>query len=129
MEEIDPRSPQLTNMVLLVYAPVLVILPILLLVFIMFMVVRGGFIIVLAVLFWVLPWLIGVVALAATRRWRAHRARVRAARTDVVPVRPRGQPRFEPAAAIASTTVSLALGSRPAELGPIRDSDDRPHVA
>jgi hypothetical protein len=150
VQDIDPRPPRLTTVVVLVYAPVLVSLPILLLVAIM-IAIPGGFIILLAGLYWALSSLIGLVGLAATRRWRAHRARVRTARADVAPVRPGGQPRCEPAGAFASTQVPLALGNRrgevsaanvsvarrakgvpqlgPAELGPIRNSDDRRHAA
>lgn len=138
-------------MVLLVYAPVLVSLPILLVVGLVFFVVPGGFIIVLGGLYWAVSSLIGVVGLGAMRRWRAHRARTRAARADVAPVRRREQPRFEPAGAFDSTPMPLALASHrgdvpaanvavarransvpqfePAELRPIRDSDDRRYVA
>jgi hypothetical protein len=147
VEDIDPRPPQLTTVVLLAYAPVLVSLPILLVAGV-FVVVAGGFFFVLGSVYCVLSWLIGLVWLAA--RWRrARRARGRAARADVVPIRPRGQPRFERAGAFASTppahvsrgaTVSaanLSVARRaggvrqlgPAERGPIRDSDDRRHVA
>jgi hypothetical protein len=151
VEDIDSRSHRLTTVLLFVYAPVLVSLPILLVIGSVFFVVTGGFIIVLGGLYLALTWLIGLVGLAATRRWGAHRARKRAARADVVPVRPRGQPRFGPADAFASTPVPLALGSHrrdvsaanvsvarradgvpqlePAELGPIRDSDDRRQAA
>jgi hypothetical protein len=136
---------------LLIYVPVLVSLPILLVIGLVFFVVPGGFIIVLGALYYGLSWLIGVFGFSAARRWRAHRDRARAARPDVAPVRPRGQPRFEPAGASASTPVALALESHrgdvsaanvsvarradgvtrlePAELRPFRDSDDRRHVA
>jgi hypothetical protein len=148
VEDIDPRPPRLTTVVFLGYAPVLVSLPILLVVGV-FVVVPGGFFFVLGSVYWVLSWLIGLVWLAATRWRRARRARVRAARADVVAVRPRGQPRCEPAGAFAPTPLApssrgaagsaanLSVARRaggvrqlgPAELGPIRDSDDRRHVA
>ena len=62
------------------------------------------------VLYLALTWLIGLVGLAATRRWGAHRARKRAARADVVPVRPRGQPRF--AGRLMPSTASPRCHSR-----------------
>jgi hypothetical protein len=98
-------------MALFVYAPVLIGLPILLPVLIIFLVVPGGFIVVLAGLYWAFLWLIGVVGLATSRRWRSHRGRARAARAEVVPVRRQAQPQFEPARAFAPTPVPLALGS------------------
>lgn len=151
MEDIDPRSPRLTTVLLFVYAPVLVSLPILLPVLIIFMLVPGGFIVVLAGLYWALSSLIGVVSLAATGRRRVRRSRIPSATEDVGSVSPLGQPRLEPAGAFASTPVPLELGSRrrdvsaqnvviarradgvpqvgPAELAPIRETDDRRHVA
>ncbi len=137
-------------MVLFVYAPVLLGLPILLPILIIFLVVPGGFIVVLAGIYYAFLWLAGVVGLAASRWWRTHRARVRAVRAEAVPVRRQAQPRFEPAGAFALTSLPLALGSARdvsagtvsiarradgvpqlvrAERAPVPDSDDRRQAA
>ena len=138
-------------MLLFVYAPVLVSFPILLVIGSVFFVVTGGFIIVLGGLYLALTWLIGLVGLAATRRWGAHRARKRAARADVVPVRRAGNrgsgrlmlfasPRCHSRSEVIEGTDRLRTCPvarradgvpqlEPAEFGPIRGSDDRRQAA
>jgi hypothetical protein len=67
----------------LAYAPVLLFLPILLVVGLVFVVVAGGFLIVLSGLYFMLVAIIGVVGLAARGRRRARR-KERPARDRVV---------------------------------------------
>jgi hypothetical protein len=67
---------------ILAFAPILVCLPVLLLVGVMFVVVPGGFIIVLAGLYYAVAGFTGLLGLEATRRWHARRSRVRRADTS-----------------------------------------------
>lgn len=60
-------------MVALAYSPVLLFLPILLVVGVVFVVVTGGFLIVLSGLYFVAVQIIGVIGLAARTRRRASR--------------------------------------------------------
>jgi hypothetical protein len=68
--------------VILAYAPILLCLPVLLLVGIVFVVVPGGFIIVLAGLYYAAAGFNGLLGLEATRRRGARRSRVRRADTS-----------------------------------------------
>jgi hypothetical protein len=93
---------------ILVYSPVLLCLPILVVVGIVFVVVPGGFIIVLGGLYWASAEFIGLAGLAASRRRRAARSRRRRARPASVLAPQAMRRRFEPAAAApGASTVAL----------------------
>lgn len=77
--------------VILVYAPVLLFLPVSLLAGVVFVVVPGGFILVLGALYYALTTVAGLLGLAAAERWRARAARVRGASTTVEHRSPLGQ--------------------------------------
>jgi hypothetical protein len=63
------------------YAPILLCLPVLLLIGVVFVVVPGGFIVVLAGLYYAAAGFTSLLGLEVTRRWRARRSRV--GRADV----------------------------------------------
>jgi hypothetical protein len=76
--KLDLRSDRVANVfVIFVYAPILLCLPVLLLVGVVFVVVPGGFIIVLAGLYYAAAGLTSLLGLEVARRWRAGRSRVR----------------------------------------------------
>jgi hypothetical protein len=62
--------------VILVYAPILLCLPLLLVVGLVFMVIPGGFIVVLGGFYYALVWLTGLLGLAVSRRRRSRASRV-----------------------------------------------------
>ena len=68
--------------IILAYAPILLLLPVLLLIGVVFVVVPGGFIIVLAGLYYAAAGFTSLLGLEVTRRWRARRSRVRRADTS-----------------------------------------------
>ena len=90
---------------ILVYAPVLMSLPILLVVGLVFVVVPGGFIIVLGALYWGAVQSIGLAALGARRARQASRSLRRSSRPDFVSARPTRQATFKPAAAVAGASI------------------------
>jgi hypothetical protein len=99
----------------LAYSPVLLSLPILAVVGIVFVVVPGGFIIVLGALYWASAEFIGLAGLAASRRRRAARSRRRQARPTSVLAPQAKRRRFEPAAvAPGASTVALRNDRAPA---------------
>jgi hypothetical protein len=73
--------------IIFIYTPALLCLPALLLVGVVFVVVPGGFIIVLGVLYYLLAGFIGVVGLASRRAWRFRRSRSASPATGFVPAR------------------------------------------
>lgn len=103
---------RLTSVPILVYAPVLMCLPVLLVVGLVFVVVPGGFIIVLGALYWVLVQLIGLAALGASRAWQAGRSQ-NSARAGFVPARPTRQAAFKPVEAVAATPITARVASDP----------------
>jgi hypothetical protein len=103
---LDPASDL---WLILVYSPVLLCLPILLVVGIVFVVVPGGFIIVLGGLYWASAEFIGLAALAASRLRRAGRSRTRRARPTSVLVPQTKRRRYEPAGAVAPVASTVAL--------------------
>jgi hypothetical protein len=94
---------------ILVYAPVLLCLPILVVGGIVFVVVPGGFIIVLGSLYWASAELIGLAGLAASRRRRAARSRTQRARPAAVLAPQSQRRRYEPAGAVAPAASAVAL--------------------
>jgi hypothetical protein len=98
---------------ILVYVPVLMCLPVLLVVGVVFVVVPGGFVIVLGALYWVSVQFIGLAALGARRAWRASRSRKRSARARLVPARPSRQAAFKPVGAVAATPITAGPASHP----------------
>jgi hypothetical protein len=110
----DRRVDRLTTVgPILVYAPVLMCLPVLLVGGLVFVLVPGGFIIVLGALYWVLVQFIGLAALGARRAWQASRSRKRSARAGFVPSRPTRQAAFKPVGAVAATPITAGLVSDP----------------
>jgi hypothetical protein len=73
--------------IIFVYSPALLGLPALLLVGVVFVVVPGGFIIVLGALYYLLAGFTGVVGLASRRARRARRSRSASPATGFVPAR------------------------------------------
>jgi hypothetical protein len=94
---------------ILVYSPVLLCLPILLVVGLVFVVVPGGFIIVLGGLYWASAAFIGLAGLAARRRERAARSRTRRTRLTSVLAPQTKRRRFEPAGTVAPVPSTVAL--------------------
>jgi hypothetical protein len=95
--------------VILVYAPILLCLPVLLLAGVVFVVVPGGFIIVLGGLYYAAMWLAGSLGLAANRRWRARASRVRRATTTFGNMSPSGRASFSPRGAIGRNPVAVPM--------------------
>ena len=95
-------------LIIFIYTPALLCLPALLLVGVVFVVVPGGFIIVLGGLYYLLMGFIGVVGLASRTAWRARRSRSASGATGFVPARtPARETAFAPAR-IASATPAIA---------------------
>lgn len=94
---------------ILVYAPVLVGLAILAVVGIVFVLVPGGFIIVLGGLYFMSTELIGLAGLAARNRRRAARSRTRRTRPTSVLAPQTKRRRFEPAGTAAPVLSTVAL--------------------
>jgi hypothetical protein len=94
--------------IIFIYTPALLCLPALLLVGVVFVVIPGGFIIVLGALYYLLMGFIGLVGLASRTAWRARRSRSASGATGLVPARtPAREPAFAPAR-IASATPAIA---------------------
>jgi hypothetical protein len=75
---LDFRSDRVANVfAILAYAPILLCLPVLLLVGLVFVVIPGGFIIVLGGLYYAFVGFTGLLGLAVSRRPRARASRVR----------------------------------------------------
>ena len=103
------RSDRLANVfVILIYAPILLCLPVLLLVGVVFVVVPGGFIVVLAGLYYAAAGFTSLLGVAATRRWRARRSRVRRADAGSAYASPSGR---------SSSTRPRAIAPRPVAVG------------
>ena len=98
--------------VILVYAPILLCLPVLLLVGLVFFVVPGGFIIVLAGLYYAAAGFTGLLGLEASRRWRTRRSRVRRADTSFENASPSSR---------SSSGRRGAIGPRPIAVGFMND--------
>lgn len=94
--------------IIFIYTPALLCLPALLLVGVVFVVIPGGFIIVLGALYYLLMGFIGMVGLASRTAWRARRSRSASGATGFVPARtPAREPAFAPAR-IACATPAIA---------------------
>jgi hypothetical protein len=107
---LDFRSDRLPNVfIILAYAPFLLFLPVLLLAGVVFVVVPGGFIIVLGGLYYTATWFAGLLGLAANRRWRAHTLRVRPANPSIERTPLPGRASFGPPGVIAPTPAAVAL--------------------
>jgi hypothetical protein len=101
---------------ILAYTPVLLCLPLLLVVGLVFVVVPGGFIVVLGGLYYAWVGFTGLLGFAAARRWQARGSRIRRAHANFDPgSRPR-QPSVAPRGAPAAVTLGFrndrAAGSR-----------------
>jgi hypothetical protein len=95
------RSDRLANVfVILAYAPILLCLPVLLTVGIVFVVIPGGFIIVLGGLYYALVGFTGLLGLAVSRRRRAGARQLRPNTTSENASRS-GRSSFDPRRAIA----------------------------
>jgi hypothetical protein len=113
------RSDRLADVVvILAYAPILMVLPVLLVVGLVFVVVPGGFIIVLGGLYYAVLGFTGLLALAARGRWRAGASR-RRANTSRDEAPRSGRSSFGPRPAAAPRPVAVgftsdrAVGSAP----------------
>jgi hypothetical protein len=98
-------------LIILVYAPSLLFLPVLLLVGVVFVVVPGGFIVVLGGLYFAATGFAGLLGLAANRRWRPRASRVRSANIGFENTSPSGRASFGPRGAIAPRPVVVGLTS------------------
>ncbi|MFL5865193.1 MAG: hypothetical protein ACJ780_31245 [Solirubrobacteraceae bacterium] len=95
--------------IILVYAPFLLCLPVLLLAGVVFVVVPGGFIVVLGGLYYAAMWFGGLLWFAANRRWRARSSRVRRANTTIENTSPSGRASFGPRRATAPSPGAVRL--------------------
>jgi len=95
--------------IILAYAPILLCLPVLLLAGVVFVVVPGGFIIVLGGLYYATMWLASLVGLAANRRWRARASRMRRTNTNLGNIAVSGRASFGPRGAIVPNPVAVHL--------------------
>ena len=106
----------------------LLFLPVLLLVGVVFVVVPGGFIIVLGGLYYLATGFAGLLGLAATGRWRARASRVRLANMTGEHRLPSGPVAFGPRRAIAPVAVPLStdrmVRSAPRLVPRRREADD-----
>src|SRR3954454_19418920 len=121
MSVIDLRHPTETGpvtdaMVILLYVPALIGLPILLLAGILFVVVPGGFIIVVGALGYALMSFLGMVGLAAKSRWQAARATRRQDRAGSVVTRKTTRSPARPVAAAAAPIAAGFLNGQSAGL-------------
>jgi hypothetical protein len=114
--------------VILAYAPILMLLPVLLVVGLVFVVVPGGFIIVLGGLYYAVLGFTGLLSLAASGRWRAGTSR-RRANTSREEAPRSARSSFGPRTAAAPRPVAVgftsdrAVGSAP-KLVPRRRASD-----
>jgi hypothetical protein len=112
------------------YAPILLCLPVLLLIGVVFVVVPGGFIVVLAGLYYAAAGFTSLLGLEVTRRWRARRSRVRRADASFENAARSGRSSSGPRGAIAPRPVAVgatndrAAASTPNVLLSRRGSDD-----
>ena len=95
--------------VIVAYAPFLLLLPVLLLVGVVFVVVPGGFIIVLGAFYYAATGLAGLLGLAARRRWRARASHARQANTAPEKTSPPRRAPFGPRGAIAANPMVVPL--------------------
>jgi hypothetical protein len=93
--------------VILAYAPILLFLPLLLLAGVVFVVVPGGFIIVLGGLYYAATGFAGFLGVATTGPWRTRASRVRQANTTVARRSPSGHASLDPRRAIAPVAVPI----------------------
>jgi hypothetical protein len=112
------------------YAPILLCLPLLLLIGVVFVVIPGGFIIVLAGLYYAAAGFTSLLGLEVTRRWRARRSRVRRSETSLENASRSGRRSSGPRGAIAPRPVAAGarndrvVASAPNVLLSRRGSDD-----
>jgi hypothetical protein len=92
---------------ILAYAPFLVFLPVLLLIGVVFVVVPGGFIIVLAGLYYAAAGFTSLLGVEVTRRWRARRSRVRRTSPSFENASPSGRSSSGPRGAIAPRPIAV----------------------
>lgn len=125
------RADRLADMfAILAYAPILLCLPVLLVVGLVFVVIPGGFIVVLAGLYYGAAGFTSLFGLEVTRRLRAPRSRVRRADTGFEQASPSGQTSSGPRATTAPRPVAVgstndrAVASAPSVLLSRRGSDD-----
>lgn len=115
--------------IILVYAPILLLLPVLLLAGVVFVVVPGGFIVVLGGLYYVAVALTGWLGLAVRGRSRDRSSRGRRGYTSVENASRSGRSSLGPRGGIAPTPVAVALtntravGSAPSLVPRRRGSD------
>jgi membrane protein implicated in regulation of membrane protease activity len=115
---------------ILAYAPILLCLPVLLVVGLVFVVIPGGFIVVLGGLYYAAAGFTSLLGLEATGRWRARRSRVRRADTSFENASPSRRSSSGPRRAIAPRPVAVgsandrAVASAPNVLLSRRGSDD-----
>jgi hypothetical protein len=95
--------------IILAYAPILLWLPVLLLAGVVFVVVPGGFIVVLGGLYYMAVALTGVLGLAVRGRSRDRSSRGRRGHTSVENASRSGRSSLGPHGGIASTPVAVAL--------------------
>jgi hypothetical protein len=109
---LDVRSDRLANVfVILVYAPFLLLLPVLLLGGVVFVVVPGGFIIVLGALSYAATGFAGLLGLAASRRSRARASHARRANTTFEKTSPSRRAPLGPRGAIAPNPIAVSLAN------------------
>lgn len=127
----DFQSDRLANVfVILAYAPFLLFLPVLLLGGVVFVVVPGGFIIVLGGLYYAATGFAGLLGLAANSRWRARASRAPRANTTFGDTTPAGRAPSRPRGAIAPSPIAVPLmkhrviGSPPSLVPPPRGLGD-----
>jgi hypothetical protein len=117
------------------YAPILLCLPLLLLIGVVFVVIPGGFIIVLAGLYYAAAGFTSLLGLEVTRRWRARSSRVRRADKSFENASPSGGRSSGPRGAIARRPVAVGstndrvIAAAPSVLLSRRGSDDVDLVA
>jgi hypothetical protein len=105
------RSDRLANVFLiLAYAPILLCLPVLLIVGLVFVVIPGGFIVVLGGLYYAFVGLTGLLGLAVSRRRRAGASRV-PPKTSFENASRSGRSPFDPGRAIAARPTAYGLTS------------------
>jgi hypothetical protein len=110
---------------ILLYAPVLISLPVLVPVAVIFVLVPGGFIVVLAGLYFAVVWFIGLLGLGGTQRRNARRSRALPLRTGFAVARPTSRSPLLPAGVIAATPSAVGLRSDRAAEPPSMLADRR----
>ena len=107
----QPLTGSVSDVAILLYAPVLISLPILVPVAVIFVLVPGGFIVVLAGVYWAVAQFIALIGLAAARRRKARRSRTRPVRTGFAVGRSTSRSPLVPAGVIAATPSAVGLRS------------------